>query len=151
VPTFRFVLQLALGIVLPLLVQRWDRRRLGPLESDRAWNAASWGSALFNFGELSIVAWFWVTRRFRWSSLLGLPISLALFVFDHWAIDGLVAQIAGAKPPAPIIATVATWTLMVLALAPIWGISLVVEAIATRRWRRALSVQGPAPGVEDRE
>jgi hypothetical protein len=91
--TLRYVIAFVLGIVLPLLVQRWDRGRrftppppaksaLGRLwnrliaatfmskEQRRgAWNCASWGAALYAFGPLSMIGWVWVAhhdlRRWR--------------------------------------------------------------------------------------
>jgi hypothetical protein len=58
-----YVLGEILGIGLPYAVQRLDRTwLLSPAQRDRAWNTASWGSALYGFGQLSLIAWFWVTR-----------------------------------------------------------------------------------------
>jgi hypothetical protein len=153
---FRFALQLALGIMLPLLFQRWDKRRLAPEERERAWNGVSWAAALFNFGEISIVAWFWVTRRLSPRALLGLPVSLAVFVFVHWGVDGAIGELADAKPGATLFATVALWGIVVLALVPIWGLALLLETSAARRARgRATApaaggaaVHGVAAGVE---
>jgi len=59
----RYLLQMALGIALPLAVQVWDKRRLDPEQRERAWNGASWGAALYAFGPLSMLGWCWVTRR----------------------------------------------------------------------------------------
>lgn len=52
---------------------RWDRSRLPPTQRDRAWNTASFASAIFVFAPLCIVAHFWVTRR----SLLGVLLGFA--------------------------------------------------------------------------
>jgi hypothetical protein len=62
VQTLRFVIQLALGIALPLALQLWDRRRLTPLQRAVCWNGATWAAALYAFGPLSMVGWCWVTR-----------------------------------------------------------------------------------------
>ena len=59
----RYLLQMVLGIALPLAVQVWDKRRLSVEQQERAWNAASWGAALYAFGPLSMLGWCWVTRR----------------------------------------------------------------------------------------
>jgi len=61
--TLRFTLQIALGITLPLVLQLWMRRRLSPAQRAFAWNGATWGAALYAFGPLSLLGWFWVTRR----------------------------------------------------------------------------------------
>ena len=63
-----FVLQIVLGVVLTAGVIRRDMRRL-PLERlVRAWNSASFWSAVVAFGPLSIPVHFVRTRR----SVLGL-------------------------------------------------------------------------------
>jgi hypothetical protein len=59
--TQRLVLQWFLGIALTYALQRWDKGRLLPEQRDRAWNTASWGSALYGFGQLSMLGWAWVT------------------------------------------------------------------------------------------
>lgn len=65
------VVMMVLGIVVPLLLQLWDKRRLDEDGRARAWNFASWGAALYAFGPLSVLGWFWVTRR-GWRRLYGL-------------------------------------------------------------------------------
>jgi hypothetical protein len=64
-----FVLSALLGMTVPYAAQRWDRGRLPPARQARAWNAASWGAALYAFGPFSMIAWCWVTRAEvrRWS------------------------------------------------------------------------------------
>lgn len=59
----RLLLQFALGIALPYAVQRWDKGRLPEERRARAWNAATWGAAVWWYGPLSMIAWGWVTRR----------------------------------------------------------------------------------------
>lgn len=66
----RVALQMALGIVLPLLVQRWDKARLSPERLGRTWSYATWGAALYAFGPLSMLGWVYVTRRDLWFSLV---------------------------------------------------------------------------------
>lgn len=106
--TLRYSITFVLGIVLPLLVQRWDRGRRppqrrggGPLgrlwgrliaatvmndEQRRGlWNGASWGAALYAFGPLSMIGWLWVAHHDwpRWrrrGTLLALLQSAALIV-----------------------------------------------------------------------
>ena len=77
---------MVLSIVLPLAVQLWDRRRLTDEQRQRAWNFASWAAALYAFGPLSMLGWFWVTRR-GWRRLYGPPAVVAVAV----AITGLDA------------------------------------------------------------
>lgn len=64
-----YAVLIALGMLLPFAVQRWDRRRLSDEQRSRAWNTASWGAALYAFGPLSMIGWVWVTRQEleRWS------------------------------------------------------------------------------------
>jgi hypothetical protein len=83
--TQRLVLQWFLGIALTYALQRWDRARLRPEQQDRAWNAASWGSALYGFGQLSMLGWAWVTlaeprRWWRRSPALSIAHSLAVLL-----------------------------------------------------------------------
>lgn len=68
---------MVLGILFPLLVQLWDKRHLDEEQRARAWNFASWGAALYAFGPLSMLGWFWVTRR-GWRRLYGPPAVLAV-------------------------------------------------------------------------
>jgi hypothetical protein len=72
VKVLRFVIQLALGIGLAFGLQLWDKRRhLDDAQRDRAWNTASWGAALYAFGPISLLGWYWVTRR-GWRRVYGL-------------------------------------------------------------------------------
>jgi hypothetical protein len=64
--TARYMTQLVLGIVLPLLVQRWDRSTLSRERRARTWNGATWAAALYAFGPLSMLGWSWVSRRDLW-------------------------------------------------------------------------------------
>jgi hypothetical protein len=52
-----------LGILLTLLLQRWDKRRLDDDQRARSWNYATLAQAVFNFGPWSMLGWGWVTRR----------------------------------------------------------------------------------------
>ena len=89
--TLRFVIRLILGIAVTYAVQRWDRRRLAPWQRERAWNTASWGSALYGFGPLSMLGWAWVTRQqfFRWARR-SLPLAVV------WSVALLLAGLAAA-------------------------------------------------------
>ena len=83
---------MVLGIVVPLLVQLWDKRRLDEAQRARAWNFATWGAALYAFGPLSMLGWFWVTRR-GWRRLYGPLAALAIAVVIT-AIGTLVGEAA---------------------------------------------------------
>lgn len=109
--TLRLFIALVLGITLTLTAQLWDRRRLTKEQRSGAWNTASWGSALYAFGPLSMLGWCWVTRqewarwrhestwRSLWKSavllLMGLLAAIAI-----WAVivgvDQLIGLLAGA-------------------------------------------------------
>ena len=62
------VLATVLNVALPYVITRVDRARLDPVHRARAWNGASWASAVYFFGPLSLPAHFWVTRQ----TILGL-------------------------------------------------------------------------------
>src|SRR5262245_26192373 len=89
----RFLVQLALGICLPLAVQIWDKRRLSAEQREAAWNAATWGAALYAFGPLSMLGWCWVTRR-GWKGIaLGVGSTVVLLVvlsMSHYATSWLL-------------------------------------------------------------
>src|SRR5690242_19359578 len=61
VELFFFLVSGVLGIVLPLSIQLWDFRRLTEERKSTGWNTASWVAALYSFGPLSMLGWFWVT------------------------------------------------------------------------------------------
>jgi purine-cytosine permease-like protein len=67
-----FALQLALTIALTAGVVRRDERRLPPERLARAWNVASFCSAVVAFGPLCIPVHFVRTRRNLIGVLLGL-------------------------------------------------------------------------------
>lgn len=90
----RFIIQMALSIALPLLVQWMDKKRLRPEQRDRAWNVATWGCALYAFGPLSMLGWGWVTRKSVGGLFGGFGVMVALvLVID--AVDVGVGRIAG--------------------------------------------------------
>jgi hypothetical protein len=74
-----------LGILLTLIVQRWDQKRLDDDQRMRGWNSVTRAQAIFNFGPWSLLGWGWVTRR--WPGLfLGFGaaslLSFALVIVD---------------------------------------------------------------------
>lgn len=93
---YRVAVQFLLSIGLPLAMQLWDRKRLNDAQVSRLWNCASWGAALYAFGPLSMIGWFWVTRRWR-----GLPLGIgsallilvAVYAFDC-AVLSLTSEVA---------------------------------------------------------
>lgn len=71
-----FVYNMIWGITLPLALQLLDRHHMSEEERERVWGFASWGSALYNFGPLSLVAWGYVTRSPRY--VRGLALGCAM-------------------------------------------------------------------------
>ncbi|MCC6552881.1 MAG: transcriptional regulator [Polyangiaceae bacterium] len=97
--TLRFALQIALGIALPLLLQRWHRGRLPPAQRAFAWNGATWGAALYAFGPFSLLGWFWVTRRAlpfgrAGRALAGVGLGVAASALVSLAIAGIDRVVA---------------------------------------------------------
>ena len=82
------IVGMVLNIVLPLVVQAWDRRRLDAEARERSWNYATWGSVLLYLGPLSMLGWCWVTRR-GWRRALGLPVAAVLFVLTSLAMQSV--------------------------------------------------------------
>ena len=89
-----FIIELAVGIGLPLALQRWDRGRLTPEQRARSWNGATWGAALYAFGPLSMAGWGWVTRKSWLGLAAGLVSGAALLALSVW-IGRLAAQLLG--------------------------------------------------------
>lgn len=84
------------GIVISVGLQRWDRRRLSPEELTWVWNAATWGSAVYNFGVISLVAWGYVTRSPRYVVGLAHGVELALVaLFTQGLLNEAFGRIAG--------------------------------------------------------
>jgi hypothetical protein len=92
---FNMVLQFA----IPVGIQLWDRKRMSPSEREWVWNFASWGSAVYNFGPVSLLAWGYVTRSPRyWQGLwIGWCQSAAALILQG-AINDLVGRAAGLAP-----------------------------------------------------
>jgi hypothetical protein len=137
----RFALMMVLGIVLPLCVQLWDRRRQSAEQRARGWNTATWGSSLYAFGPLSMLGWIFVTRkrlvRCVIAPLWTLPqlgvLMLVDAAFGYWmmreSVDTSLGEIG------------ATAALGYVGMSAVLGvIELVI--LARRRWRRQ-STRGP--------
>jgi hypothetical protein len=84
-------LELALGILVPWWIVRRDLGKLGDERLARAWNDASFWSAIVLFGPLCLPFHFTKTRR----SLLGFLLGLAWTVGAFLAI-GLVSSAVAA-------------------------------------------------------
>ena len=91
-----FALNMVLGMVIPLGIQIADRRRLSAAERPWVWNTASWGSALYNFGPLSLIAWGYVTRspRYWWGLLNGVMLTEIALVAQGLINEGLGRALA---------------------------------------------------------
>jgi hypothetical protein len=90
--TFFVALNMLLGIVIPVGIQLGDRAYLSRGEREWVWNYASWGSAVYNFGPFSLVAWGYVTRSPRY--LRGLFFGV-LFTWAALLSQGLICEIVG--------------------------------------------------------
>lgn len=93
--TLRFVISLSLGILLPLAIQLRVRRGLSAEQRAEAWNAATWGAALYAFGPLSMVGFMSVVARVAW--------------FERGArvLGGVLGAAAGLVVAAALLALVA--------------------------------------------
>ena len=82
-------LAMALGVLVPAGIVRWDLRRLRGENLARSWPDASLWSAVVVFGFLCVPVHFIRTRR-SWGGLglaaLGLAGALFLIVFPTWAL-----------------------------------------------------------------
>jgi hypothetical protein len=130
----RFTLQIVLAIVLPLVFQMVDRRTLTAEERARAWGGASWASAIYNFGEFSMLGWCWVTRR--WAGLpMGIASSFLLFMGIRWALDDLAARALGHRP-VRWEGIAQLYAVFLLGFTLIWALTLALE-----RWRQRDSLR----------
>jgi hypothetical protein len=128
----RFTLQVVLAIVLPLAFQLLDRRTLGAKERARVWTGVSWASAVYNFGEFSLLGWCWVTRR--WAGIpLGIATSFALFMSVRWAIDDLAARALGDRSTVRWQGMVQLYAVCLAGFALIWALTLAIEGIRARK------------------
>jgi len=85
-----FLIQLLLGVFLTAKVVGRDMRKLPPERLPRAWNSASFWSAIVLFGPLSIPVHFVRTRR----SLTGLGLGV-LWAAAVLAVLGLTSAVVG--------------------------------------------------------
>ena len=69
---FELALAIALNVILPWRVLRWDMSRLPQAQLDRAWNDASFWSAVVAFGPLCLPVHFTKTRRSIGGFALGI-------------------------------------------------------------------------------
>jgi Flp pilus assembly protein TadB len=76
--TLLYTLVFVLNTGLTVAAQIWDKRRLTERQRARAWNTASWGSAIYVASVASMIPWAWVTRNewARWRER-GLGFALA--------------------------------------------------------------------------
>lgn len=72
-PVISYAVQLALGILVPWAIVRFDMKRLPPERLDHAWTEASFWMAIVAFGPLCLPFHFTKTRKNR---LLGLGLGL---------------------------------------------------------------------------
>jgi len=138
VKVVRTAVTMVLGILLPLLVQLWDRRRMGAERRQLAWGYASWGSALYAFGPLSMLGWIFGTRP-RWLRCLVAPL---------WTVPTLGAVLLGDQLLAwwllddsleiDVLELVTTTLGLFAALV---GLMLVIELIVIA-WRRVTARRG---------
>lgn len=145
-----FALNLALGIAIPLAVQLLDRRRMTPEERRWVWGFATWGSALYNFGPLSLVAWGYVTRSPRYARGLAIGVGLTGVAL---AAQAALCEIAGRALHLRPKALAENREGFVAALFVAAGLAVVIgagraiyEAVRRRGARPPLSRRYAAPG-----
>jgi hypothetical protein len=95
--TLLYVIQLALGIALPLAAQLWDRKQLTAEQRARVWNWASWGAALYAFGPASMLGWWWVTRRRPLALGVGAFMGVGMLLLITWMTE-VAAKALGIPP-----------------------------------------------------
>jgi hypothetical protein len=125
----RTILAMALGIVLPLLVQLWDRRGFDPDQRDRMWNVATWATALYAFGPLSMLGWCWVTGS-RWARAVRGAMWAGLVSLVIAGVDFGLGRMAGGPASAEDVEDfVDTLLVTGIALAVVAAVLLGIEAV----------------------
>lgn len=99
----RVLVSMVLSIGLTVAVQLMVRSLLTPERRDRGWNAATWGAAVYAFGPLSMLGFFWVTRK---PGALGAFEALALAVF---AAAGVLGVMYGVDALFDVVAGPTSW------------------------------------------
>jgi hypothetical protein len=99
VAVLRVVVSMVLSIALTVAVQLAARAQLPPERRARGWNAATWGAAVYAFGPLSMLGFFWVTRKPGWwgaLEALGRAVLAASLVLGlMWGVDMLFDMFTG--------------------------------------------------------
>ncbi len=78
---------MVLSIGLTVALQLLARSLLAPGRRQRGWNGATWGAAVYAFGPLSMLGFFWVTRKPGW---LGALEAVASAVFCGALVLGVM-------------------------------------------------------------
>ena len=139
----RVVVQMVLSIVVPLMVQLWDRRRLTAEQRERVWSGATWGAALYAFGEMSLLGWFWVTRRWR-GELWAVGTSFASFFLLKWVVDQAVVRALGIKDDTGWDDVVVLYLVLLVAFKLVWLLTLLLERLG--RAERDARLGAPSRG-----
>lgn len=91
-----FSLQVALGIVVPWVILRWDLSRLNDRELARSWTRATFWMAIVVFGPLCLPFHFTKTRRSVWGFVQGL-LALVVAVVAIGVIAGALSWLLGVE------------------------------------------------------
>jgi hypothetical protein len=88
------VIQMALGILVPWWILRRDLRQRPAEQLARAWNDASFWTAIVVFGPLCIPVHFIKTRRSLWGLILGvfwMAAAIAAIALPSAGIESLIS------------------------------------------------------------
>jgi hypothetical protein len=124
----RTSVMMVLSIVLPLAVQLWDKRRLAAPARARSWNVATWASALYAFGPLSMLGWGWVTRR-RWIRCLVGPAWAAAIALVMQLVDAFFVSAFEVRDEAPLGERLMVSALLFLPLALLLAVMELVVTV----------------------
>lgn len=77
-----------LNYLMPYVWVALDRTRISRVQRARGWNSATTGSAIYTFGPLSLVAYYWVTRPRPIALFQGVLATAAVVTIEVLVLQG---------------------------------------------------------------
>lgn len=130
------IILMVLGIVLPLVAQLYDKRKLSEDARQRSWNIASWAGALYAFGPLSMLGWCWVTRRGWRRCIVGALYTGAILFLLSLIDEAMTYGLSAAPKPDILVDKFATLIGQIGAFTLAAAVLLFFMEAVSLLWRR---------------